>query len=83
MDNFVVLFSWRFSRPPHSRYHRFGLAKLETVDTGLVSVLLVADALGIGSHSLPLLLPVLSETELSLPVGPVQTDTAQHDHGGA
>jgi divalent metal cation (Fe/Co/Zn/Cd) transporter len=73
LGDFVVLFAWRLSRRPPSRRYPFGLAKFETVGTGLVSILLIAGALGIGSHSLSLLLSVLSETALSLPVGPLQT----------
>jgi divalent metal cation (Fe/Co/Zn/Cd) transporter len=61
------------SRRPPSRRYPFGLAKFETVGTGLVSILLIAGALGIGSHSLSLLLTVLSETALSLSAGPMQT----------
>ncbi|KAI0270362.1 cation efflux family-domain-containing protein [Russula aff. rugulosa BPL654] len=60
-------------RTPHTSTLPFGLAKFETVGTGLVSILLVAGALGIGSHSLSLLLTVLSETALSLSAGPMQT----------
>ena len=73
LGDFVVLFSWRLSRRPPSRRYPFGLAKFETVGTGVVSLLLIAGALGIGSHSLSLLLSVLSETALSLPAGPMQT----------
>ncbi len=36
-------------------------------------MLLIAGALGIGSHSLSLLLSVLSETALTMPAGPLQT----------
>lgn len=61
------------SRRPPSRRYPFGLAKFETVGTGVVSILLIAGALGIGSHSLSLLLSVLSETAQSLSEGPMQT----------
>ena len=73
LGDFVVLFSWRLSRRPPSRRYPYGLAKFETVGTGLVSLLLIAGALGIGSHSLVLLLSVLSETALTVPAGPLQT----------
>jgi len=43
------------------------------VGTGLVSILLLGAALGIGSHSLSLLFSVLAETALSVPAGPLQT----------
>ena len=43
------------------------------VGTVLVSILLIAGALGIGSHSLSLLLSVLSETAASMPASPLQT----------
>ncbi|KAI9509499.1 cation efflux family-domain-containing protein [Russula earlei] len=73
LGDFVVLFSWRLSRRPPSRRYPFGLAKFETVGTGLVAILLLGAALGIGSHSLSLLFSVLSETAPSLPAGPLQT----------
>jgi len=73
LGDFVVLFSWRLSRRPPSRRYPFGLAKFETVGTGLVSILLLGAALGIGSHSLSLLFSVLSETAQSVPAGPLQT----------
>ena len=75
LGDFVILFSWQLSRQPPSPCYPFGLAKFKTVGTGLVSILLIAGSLdiGIGSHSLSLLLSVLSETALSLPTGPLQT----------
>jgi divalent metal cation (Fe/Co/Zn/Cd) transporter len=73
LGDFVVLFSWRLSRRPPSPRYPFGLAKFETVGTGLVSILLIAGAFGIGSHSLSLLLSALSETALTVPAGPLQT----------
>nr|AMM70775.1 CDF metal transporter 4 [Russula atropurpurea] len=73
LGDFVVLFSWRLSRRPPSRRYPFGLAKFETVGTGIVSILLIAGAIGIGSHSLSLLLSVLSETAATVPAGPLQT----------
>lgn len=73
LGDFVVLFSWRLSRRPPSRRYPFGLAKFETVGTGLVAVLLIGGALGICAHSLSLLLSVLSETASSVAAGPLQT----------
>ncbi|KAH9978788.1 hypothetical protein BGW80DRAFT_1280928 [Lactifluus volemus] len=73
LGDFVVLFSWRLSRRPPSRRYPFGLAKFETLGTGLVSVLLIGGAIGIGSHSLSLLLSVLSETAATVSPGPLQT----------
>ena len=73
MGDFVVLFSWRLSRRPPSRRYPFGLAKFETVGTGVVAVLLIGGALGICAHSLSLLLSVLSETAASVAAGPLQT----------
>jgi divalent metal cation (Fe/Co/Zn/Cd) transporter len=73
LGDFVVLFSWRLSRRPPSERYPFGLAKFETVGTGLVAILLIGGALGIGSHSLLLLLSALSETALTVPEGPLQT----------
>ena len=73
LGNFVVLFSWRLSCRCSVDATPFGLAKFEVVGMGLVSILLIAGALSIGSYSLLLLLSVLSETALSLAVGPLQT----------
>lgn len=73
LGDFVVLFSWRLSRRPPSRRYPFGLAKFETVGTSLVAILLLGGALGIGSHSLSLLLAVLSETAMTVSEGPLQT----------
>jgi divalent metal cation (Fe/Co/Zn/Cd) transporter len=73
LGDIIVLFSWCLSRRPPSRRYPFGLAKFETVGTGLVSILLIVGALGIGSHSLSLLLSVLPETALPVPAGPPQT----------
>ena len=73
LGDFVVLFSWRLSRRPPSRRYPFGLAKFETVGTGLVAVLLIGGGIGIGSHSLSLLLSVLSETASAVSPGPLQT----------
>jgi len=73
LGDFVVLFSWRLSRRPPSQRYPFGLAKFETVGTGLVAILLLGGALGIGSHSLSLLLSALSDTALAVPAGPLQT----------
>lgn len=39
----------------------------------MVAILLIAGAIGIGSHSLSLLLSVLSETAATVPAGPLQT----------
>ncbi|KAN0128130.1 CDF metal transporter 4 [Lactarius tabidus] len=73
LGDFVVLFSWRLSRRPPSRRYPFGLAKFETVGTGMVAILLIGGALGICAHSLSLLLSVLSETAASVVPGPLQT----------
>jgi len=68
LGDFVVLFSWHLSRRPPSRRYPFGLAKFETVGTGLVAILLLGGALGIGSHSLSLLF-----SALAVPEGPLRT----------
>ncbi|KAI0305573.1 cation efflux family-domain-containing protein [Multifurca ochricompacta] len=73
LGDFVVLFSWRLSRRPPSRRYPFGLAKFETVGTGLVAILLIGGALGIGAHSLSLLFSALSEIALTVTAGPLQT----------
>jgi divalent metal cation (Fe/Co/Zn/Cd) transporter len=73
LGDFVVLVSWRLSRLPPSRRYPFGLAKFETVGTGLVAILLIGGALGIGSHSLSLLFSALAETAQAVPEGPLHT----------
>ncbi|KAI0063593.1 cation efflux protein [Artomyces pyxidatus] len=73
LGDFVVLFSWRLSRRPPSARYPYGLAKFETAGTTIVALLLIGGALGIGVHSLSLLLPALSDIVSTLPAGPLQT----------
>lgn len=72
LGDFVVLFSWRLSRRPSSARYPYGLAKFETFGTTVVALLLLSGGLGIGAHSLQLLLHALAETAQVLPAGPVQ-----------
>jgi len=73
LGDFVVLFSWRLSRSPPSERYPYGLAKFETFGTTVVALLLLSGGLGIGVHSLQLLLHALSETAQTLPPGAIQT----------
>ncbi|TFY76692.1 hypothetical protein EWM64_g7319 [Hericium alpestre] len=73
LGDFVVLFSWRLSRRPPSEKYPYGFAKFETLGTTIVSLLLIGGALGIGAHSLSLLMTALSETAATLPPGAIQT----------
>lgn len=72
LGDFVVLFSWRLSRRPSSARYPYGLAKFETFGTTVVALLLLSGGLGIGAHSLQLLLHALAETAQVLPAGPLQ-----------
>lgn len=73
LGDVVVLFSWRLSRKPPSARYPYGLAKFETFGTTVVALLLLSGGLGIGAHSLQLLLHALAETAQALPAGPLQT----------
>lgn len=73
LGDFVVLFSWRLSRRPPSARYPYGFAKFETVGTAIVALLLVGGALGIGFHSLSLLLEALAHTAVNLPDGPLHS----------
>ncbi|KAI0035905.1 cation efflux family-domain-containing protein [Vararia minispora EC-137] len=73
LGDLVVLFSWRLSRRPPSARYPFGLAKFETFGTTAVALLLLSGGLGIGIHSLSLLIHALSETAATVPPGSLQT----------
>jgi divalent metal cation (Fe/Co/Zn/Cd) transporter len=73
LGDFVVLFSWRLSRRPPSARYPYGLAKFETFGTTIVALLLISGGLGIGIHSLQLLLHTLAETAQTLPPGSLNT----------
>ncbi|KAG6891458.1 hypothetical protein C0992_006189 [Termitomyces sp. T32_za158] len=72
LGDFVTLFCWRLSRKPPSEKYPYGFAKLETVGTTIVSILLVGGALGIGFHSYHLLIAALGQSASTLPAGPLQ-----------
>ncbi|KAG6915458.1 hypothetical protein DXG01_011362 [Tephrocybe rancida] len=55
-----------------SEKYPYGFAKIETVGTTIISVLLVGGALGIGFHSYHLLVAALGHSAATLPAGPLQ-----------
>ncbi|KAG5639413.1 hypothetical protein H0H81_002945 [Sphagnurus paluster] len=71
LGDFVTLFCWRLSRKPPSEKYPYGFAKMETVGTSIISILLVGGALGIGFHSYHLLITALGHSAVSLPAGPL------------
>ncbi|KAI0356398.1 hypothetical protein OH77DRAFT_1424062 [Trametes cingulata] len=60
VGDFITLFSWRLSRQPPSERYPYGYGKFEVLGTALVSLLLTGGAVGIGLHSLQLLVDTLS-----------------------
>lgn len=72
LGDFVTLFCWRLSRKPPSERYPYGFAKIETVGTTIISILLIGGALGIGFHSYHLLIAALSTSAATLPAGPLQ-----------
>lgn len=72
MGDFVTLFAWRFSKRTPTAKYPYGFGKFETLGTTTVALLLIGGAIGIGFHSLHLLIHHLTEAASTLPPGPAQ-----------
>ncbi|KIL66275.1 hypothetical protein M378DRAFT_186084 [Amanita muscaria Koide BX008] len=72
LGDFVTLFCWRLSRGQATAKYPYGFAKFETLGTTAVSLLLIVGAVGIGFHSLHLLVAALEETSSTLAPGTLQ-----------
>ncbi|KAH9910632.1 cation efflux family-domain-containing protein [Fomitopsis serialis] len=86
LGDFVTLATWKVSRKPPSERYPYGFGKFEVLGSVTVSLLLTGGALGIGYHSLTLLLEALSHA--AGPVHDVASTVAQtlpaagaHGHG--
>ncbi|KAI0689965.1 cation efflux family-domain-containing protein [Cytidiella melzeri] len=89
----ITLVCWKLSRQPPTDKYPYGFGKFEVIGTAAVSLLLTGGALGLGLHSLSLLVHSLSHTAATLPAGALQeilvnvTEVAQNvsaaglDHG--
>jgi len=72
LGDFVTLFAWRFSKRAPTAKYPYGFGKFETLGTTTVALLLISGAIGIGFHSLHLLIHHLTEAASTLPPGPAQ-----------
>ncbi|KAI0684869.1 hypothetical protein BC835DRAFT_1387528 [Cytidiella melzeri] len=89
----ITLVCWKLSQQPPTDKCPYGFGKFEVIGTAAVSLLLTGGALGLGLHSLLLLVHSLSHTAATLPAGALQeilvnvTEVAQNvsaaglDHG--
>jgi len=73
IGDLITLFCWKLSRRPPTAVYPYGFGKFEVLGTAAVSILLTGGALGLGFHSLSLLVDSLSHTAASLPAGTLQT----------
>lgn len=71
LGDLVTLATWRLSRRPPSELHPYGFGKFEVIGSVTVSLLLTGGALGIGYHSLTLLLEALAHSATAIPAGAV------------
>ncbi|KAI0812357.1 cation efflux family-domain-containing protein [Irpex lacteus] len=84
IGDIITLLCWKLSRRPPSEKYPYGFGKFEVIGTAAVSILLTGGALGLGLHSLSLLIHSLQHTAATLPPGAFQeiltnvTQAAQH-----
>ena len=72
VGDLITLFCWKLSRRSPTETYPYGFGKFEVLGTAAVSVLLTGGALGLGLHSLSLLVDSLSHTAATLPPGALQ-----------
>ncbi|KAI0696349.1 cation efflux family-domain-containing protein [Cytidiella melzeri] len=89
----ITLVCWKLLQQPPTDKYPYGFGKFKVIGTAAVSLLLTGGALGLGLHSLLLLVHSLSHTAAALPAGALQeilvnvTEVAQNvsaaglDHG--
>ncbi|KAI0093379.1 cation efflux family-domain-containing protein [Irpex rosettiformis] len=84
IGDLITLFCWKLSRRSPTEKYPYGFGKFEVIGTAAVSLLLTGGALGLGLHSLSLLIHSLQHTAATLPAGALQeilvnvTQAAQH-----
>ncbi|KZT68255.1 hypothetical protein DAEQUDRAFT_728063 [Daedalea quercina L-15889] len=72
LGDLVTLATWKLSRRPPSERYPYGFGKFEVIGSVTVSLLLTGGALGIGYHSLTLLLEALAQSAAAMPTSAVQ-----------
>ena len=72
VGDLITLFCWKLSRRSPTETYPYGFGKFEVLGTAAVSVLLTGGAIGLGLHSLSLLVESLSHTAATLPPGALQ-----------
>ena len=80
LGDLVTLATWRLSRRPPSELYPYGFGKFEVIGSVTVSLLLTGGALGIGYHSLTLLIEALAHSAAALPAGAMQDVVASVAH---
>lgn len=80
LGDLVTLATWRLSRRPPSELYPYGFGKFEVIGSVTVSLLLTGGALGIGYHSLTLLIEALAHSAAALPAGAMHDVVASVAH---
>lgn len=69
VGDLITLFCWKLSRRSPTEAYPYGFGKFEVLGTAAVSVLLTGGAVGLGLHSVSLLVESISHTAATLPPG--------------